>query len=279
MKSLIILAIFVILITLLFFQSQGLNREYKKEAMKGIERTNDVQSQIISEKDIIDLPKLVQNYLKNSGVIGKEKVNNIRISLDGQFNMGKGWGKMKVNQYNFFDKEPARLSFMNMKVSGMTVYGLDSYLNEKGEMSGKIFGLFPVIKGQGEEMDQSEQAVILSEMCLLPGTLIDKRITWETIDSSRVRAIFNNNGKIVSGILAFNDEGQLIKFTTEDKLYQEKDNSYSKVPWSVLISEYKEMNGMKIGTFTEAVWHFPKRDFIYGKLRVKKLEINTTTFH
>ncbi|MGJ7922082.1 DUF6544 family protein [Neobacillus sp. LXY-4] len=279
MKSFIVLSVFVVLSAFLFYQSQGLKRTYIREATNRVKQTMELETEFIHEKDVQNLPLIVKKYLKYTGTIGAEKVNNVRISAEGQFNMGNGWSKMTVEQFNFFGKKPARLSFMKLKVGVLPVFGLDSYLSGKGKMLGEIGGVYTIIEGTGPEMDQSELAVFLSEMCTTPAALVDKRITWEEIDPLTIRATFNDKELIVSGILYFNQKGELTQFTSEDKLYQEKDNSYSKVPWSVLISDYKEINGQKIGTYTKVVWHFSKGDFVYGKLHLKELEINTKEFH
>jgi hypothetical protein len=83
------------------------------------------------------------------------------------------------------------------------------------------FGLIKVVNARGKEMDdKSAVAIMLSEMYIgAPSTLIDKRIQWEVIDPLTVKAIFNDNGLVVSGILNFNDIGELTNFSTEDKFY------------------------------------------------------------
>lgn len=278
MLSSIVLIIIVILV--LAYQSNDLKRTYINQAITGLNRLESTQRQIITENDIKHLPLIIQKYLKYAGVIGRETVHNVRIVAEGKFLLDpkRGWSDLRIEQYNFFDDLPMRLSYMKLNILGIPLYGLDTYADGKGSMRGKLAGLLTVIQGKGSEMDTSEQVVLLSEMFTTPATLIDRRITWEDIDSTTVKAIFTDNGRRVSGLIRFNENGELTEFITEDKAYQDKDNTYKKVSWSVLLKDYKDFNGLILSTYSEVIWHFPEGDQCYGKVSMKEIEYNLKQF-
>jgi hypothetical protein len=127
--------------------------------------------------------------------------------------------------------------------------------------------------------DKSAAAMHLADMCIAaPSTLIDKRIEWEIIDPLTIRAIFNDNGLKVSGVLNFNGNGELVNFSTEDKYYAPDGKSYKKVRWSAPVKDYKDMNGFKLATYTEAIWHFEEGDFCYGISHTKEIRYNCQSF-
>ena len=277
---LLLLFIFFIII-FLFYKSNEISRAFRSEAIKGLDRVNLFDKSVITEDHIKNLPGPVQKYLKYVGVVGREKVQNFRAEILIDINMGaKGQSSMMVHQYDFFDSNPGRLALMQFKANGFPIIGFDAYINGEGSMLMKPLGLVTVNSARGKEEDnKSAEAITLCDMCMIaPATLIDNRITWTTIDSLKVKAVFNDNGQVVSGILAFNQVGQLISFSTVDKYYQKDDKSYEKVRWSASAGEYKEINGHRLPTYSEAVWHFNSGDFCYGKTHINKLEYNCTSF-
>jgi|GEM_PF-5086491 len=81
------------------------------------------QTEILKEIDLHHLPVLVQNYLRYIGVVGKPKVQNVKIVFEGKMrSRGKDWLKFTSEQYNFFE-DPARLFFMKAKLMGLPTFG------------------------------------------------------------------------------------------------------------------------------------------------------------
>lgn len=276
-----IIAILVILVILLcIYFSQNLRRQFKSEALKGLERTRNLESEILTEKDIAHLPEPVQKYLRYVDVVGKEKVKSYSVSIDGSMKTDKkrGWANVDVKQYSFVDKI-TRLFFINMNMSGIPVIGLHSYADVNATMLVKLAGLIPVVDGKGEEMNQGETVTVFNDMCLLaPATLIDERIEWEPIDSLTTKAVFNNEGIKVSATLYFNETGQLTNFVSDDRFYSPTGKTYENVRWSTPVSDYKNINGYNLPTYGEAVWNFPDEDFAYAKFNVKDIQYNPDTF-
>lgn len=270
-----ILSLFLI-ITFCIYKSQELYRSYKTEVSAGLSRTAGTESRILTANDIRHLPGPVRKYLDYTGVIGREKVENARILAEGEFKTGrqKDWVPMESQQYNFF-ADPARIYYIKAKMSGVPVFGLHSYTNAKATMLIKLAGLVTVAHGRGREMDQGETVTVFNDMCLLaPASLIDKRIQWEGVDSRTVKAAFSNNGCKISAVLYFNDQGELINFVSEDRYYSPTGKTYEKVKWSTPVKDYKEINGIRLATYGEAVWHFPDGDYCYARQNIKDVEYN-----
>jgi hypothetical protein len=205
-------------------------------------------------------------------VINRPKVKNIQIVFEGQMReKGKDFFPFTCEQYNFFD-EPTRLFFMKAKIKGITVPGYHRYTNGTATMDIRLFGLFSVVKREGQDMDKAETVTLFNDMCLMaPATLIDKRITWLAIDSNSAKGTFTNHEITISAILYFNEIGQLIDFISNDRDV----NSY---PFSTPVSNYQNKNGINIMTYGEAIWHYPDGNFVYGKFNLKEVEYNLSVF-
>ena len=237
-----------------------------------LETSSKIEKNLLAEKDIEHLPLPVQKYLRYAGVINKEKVNNVRIVFDVEMReTGKDWFKATSVQYNFFD-EPTRLFFMKGVMFGMTVPGYHRYVEAKATMDIRLFGLFSIVKQSGEIMNKTETVTLFNDMCLMvPASLIDKRIQWEPIDSLTTKALFTNRGISISAILYFNGAGQLINFTSDDRTAITDMKQYR---FSTPVTDYKNVNGINVPTYGEAIWHYPDGEFVYGKFNLKTIQYN-----
>lgn len=255
---------------ILNYGSYRFEKSYQKDVKENLQRTNMLPTELLIEQDLLPLPEPVQRYLKYTGVVNKPKPNNMRIVFEGQMReKGKDFFPFTCEQYNFFD-EPTRLFFMKAKMKGFIVPGYHKYSNASALMDIRLFGFFPVVKKAGKDMNQAETVTLFNDMCLMaPATLIDKRITWQAIDSNSAKATFTNHSITISAILYFNEEGQLIDFIS-------KDRDVNNYPFSTPVSNYKNKNGLNIMTYGETIWHYPDGKFVYGKFDLKDVEYNVT---
>ncbi|TEB04185.1 hypothetical protein Psch_03910 [Pelotomaculum schinkii] len=275
----IILFFLILVISFLIYKAQDLKRMYKAEASKALIGASETSSSILTHQDIKHLPAPVQKYLIYVGAIGKEKVRNFRVAFDGEFKTDpkKSWAKMAAMQFSELD-HTTRLYFLQMRMFGLPVIGLHKYADAKATMLVKLAGLITVADGRGEEMNQGETVTVFNDMCILaPASLIDKRIEWETVDPSTVKATFNNNGCKISALLYFNEKGALVNFVSDDRYYSPTGKSYQKVRWSTPVKEYKDYNGIKISAGGEAIWSFPEGDYCYARAEIKEIEYNCTS--
>ncbi|WP_243122199.1 DUF6544 family protein [Clostridium thermarum] len=274
---LLILLVLVIVVILLLFNKCGeLKNVYNTAVQKELEQSATMEKDILTEEDIKDLPEPVQKYIRYSQAIGKEKVRNFTVTFEGKFKADpeKGWAKMKAKQYTDLIKS-TRLYYMDMKMFGLPVYGVHRYIGGKASMLAKLGGLLTVVDGKGPEMNEGETVTVFNDMCVLaPGSLIDERIEWETVDSSTVKATFTNEGIKIHAVLYFNDKGELINFVSEDRYYSPSGKTYKKYKWSTPLCEYKNFNGTRISSGGEAVWTLPEGDYSYGKIGIAEIKYN-----
>jgi len=252
---------------------------YQNEVQKTLKPFDTIP--ILTMEDIRLLPESVQKYLVYVGTIGKPKVQNVRAVFNGSMkrNLKSDWMAIVSRQYNFFDN-PARYFYIRAKMSGIPFDGLHVYSGNEATMQIKVASMFQVVDAKGEKMSHGETVTVLNDMCFLaPATLIDENILWETIDSHSVKAIYTNDKITVSAVLKFNQIGELIDFISEDRYYCEDGKTYLSYKWSTPISNYEEINGRKVPSYGEAIWHIPyEGEFCYAKFDLKEIEYNCTEF-
>jgi hypothetical protein len=236
--------------------------------------------EILTESDIAHLPAPVRKYITYTGAIGKSKPQNVRIEFNAQMIRKPGADPMEATsvQYNFFSN-PTRLFFMKASQFLVPFRVLHVYADQKATMVVRVASIFNAVDISGKELTTAETVTLLNDLCLfVPGSLVDKRLSWKEIDSLSAGVTIENGPYNVSAILYFNDKGELVNFISEDRYALQDDGTQIKEKWSTPIRDYKEINGRKIPTYGEAIWHYPKGNFTYGKFTLKDIRYNVKEY-
>jgi hypothetical protein len=273
---LVLLLLLVAIVPFFVYKSQELKRVYNAEVQRELEHNETAEKDVLTVEDIKHLPESVQKYIIYTNSIGKEKVRNFRVVFEGEFRTDpkKGWVKMNAMQYTDLI-DTTRLYFMDMKMFGLPVVGLHKYNDAKATMLAKVAGLITVVDGKGHEMNEGETVTVFNDMCMMaPSSLIDNRITWQSIDPLTVRATFTNNDIKISALLYFNENGELKNFVSEDRYYSPTGKTYQKFRWSTPTVDYKDYNGLRISSGGEAIWTLPEGEYSYGRITIKDIQYN-----
>jgi hypothetical protein len=232
--------------------------------------------EILEESDIAHLPAPVKKYVKYSGAIGKSKPQNVRIVFEAEMFRKPGVKPMKASseQYNFF-RDYTRLFFMKASRFSVPFHAFHSYINREATFKVKVANLFNVVDQRGDDLTFAETVTLLNDMCIfVPGNLYDNRLSWKDIDSLSCQVTLGNGKYKVSAFLYFNEEGELINFVSDDRFALQDDGSLKKARWSTPVDDYKELDGRRIPTYGETIWHYPEGDFKYGTFRLMSITYN-----
>ena len=256
--------------------TQNFEARFIQDVNANFARNNNPVTGLVSLTDIAHLPPPVRQYLLYTGVVGKPKLTNMRISFTGQMrDKGKAWFPFETVQYIFFEA-PARLFFMKAVMKGMMVPGYHRYQDEKASMDIRLFGLVPIAQAKGIEMNKAETVTLFNDICLFaPAALIDKRILWQGIDSTCAKAIFTNGQNKITATLYFNAIGQLTNFISDDRYAVSLMRQYR---FSTPVKDFKLIGGRNVPTYGEAIWHYPDGLFVYGKFYLKHIAYNEISY-
>lgn len=226
----------------------------------------DNDGETFTEKDFEHMPEPVRKYIKNCGYIGKPKMSYMKMQYNNvDFWQGRKGPRLKIDytQYNFI-KEPCRMALIDSSMFGVPFEGYDYYRDGKGGMKGVLAKSITLFDRTGQDMDKACLVTFLAESLFEPAVLLQDYITLEEIGEYQVRAAITYKGQTVSGIFTFNEQYEMISFTTNDRAVSGKDGSMEYVPWSALCSDYRlSDNGIKYPSVFQAVWNYPDGDFIY----------------
>lgn len=220
---------------------------------------------IFREEDIAGLPIPVQRYFRYCGYLGTPKMSYSKVVYtDVDFSFGKDKPMIKIDytQYNFVNK-PNRIAYIDSSLYGIPFEGLDSYIDRAGSMKGVIAKIFTLFHQTGKVMDKSSLVTFLSESLIVPNAALQDYIVWEPIDDLHAKATINCYSISASGIYTFSEKGEMLSFTTDDREAASTDGTSEKVKWSIVCSEYKEINGIKKPAVFQAIWNYDDGDLVY----------------
>ncbi len=252
--------------------------QYKREMTENLKHTTSLAEPLLTREAITRLPEPVQRYIIYSGAINKPVIKNFKIKFEGQIRSDEKspWMPFTTEQHNFIDP-PARLFFMKATMKGLPVAGYHVYKNGNAYMDIRLLSLFPVQFQDGDKMNVSETVTWFNDLCLFaPGTLIDKRITWEAIDNLTAKATFTHQAITISALLYFNDRGELINFRSENRYRMVSKDDVQLIPYSTPTKGFKNINGHFIPSYGEAVWSLPEGDLTYGQFICQDIQYNIT---
>lgn len=247
------------------------------EESKAFIASSQAGSGYYTEAEMALLPVPVRKYIHSCGWLGQPKETyaevmweNSRIKLKPE---GK-WMKLRTRQYNFIDP-PARLAYMRAHMLGIIPFeGRDRYAKGQGHMLGVLGRMVRVFDEKNKETTEGAAMVLLAEALMVPGYTRSKFIHWEEVDDHTARARFVQDGIDVGGVFHFNDEGEYVLFTSDERPYHHPEGGFQRVPFSVAILNYQKQGAIRIVRDVAATWHLPAGDYTYwegtiGEIRFK----------
>ena len=234
------------------------------------------EDKTIITKEMLDgLPAPVQNWLMGSGIIGKQRIQTLRLKQKGLMRSKpeqKEWSTMHAEQYFAID-EPSFIWKAKMKmIPAIPINARDKYVNGKGEMKISILSLIPIANSNGYEVDQGTLQRYLAEICWFPYAALSPYIKWEAINSTSAKATLTYKGSSGSAVFHFNDRWDLSGCNADR--YMGTGNRASLEKWEVRSLEYGVLNGIRIPVKSEVTWKLKTGDFTWLKLEITEIEYN-----
>lgn len=267
--------IILLLATVIAYSTFQVENKIKEERKQILKHATTIDPKTITEGSILTLPKMVQKWLINSGVIGKTPISSVYLMQDLQLKMKEDqedWNRAKADQY-FTIQPPAFNWKINMPMNSMiTVVGRDKFEKGKGEMFIKMFSLIPIVDVKNnEKVNQATLQRYLAEIVWFPTAALSPSIIWEPIDSQSVKATMNVQGTEGTGIFHFNSHGEFIKFTA--MRFKDADDDEPTL-WTVHAIKTEERNGIKIPVECEAKWTLNNQEWTWLKLTITDIKYN-----
>jgi hypothetical protein len=255
--------------------SMYFNSMVNKEVKTVFARMPHSDNTVITATMLTGLPPVIQKWLTHSGVIGKQKINTVRLKQKGTLKLkpdGK-WMPFEASQY-FTIEAPAFVWKAEVAMMPLvTLYGRDKLEDERGELLIKALSLFPVAKdGNNDKVNSASLIRFLSETSFFPTAALSNYIKWETIDALSAKAIMTCNRYTVSGIFTFTETGDLVSFAADR--YYGGDEKATLEKWLITVTGYKYFNGIRIPYKNKVTWQLKTGDFTWADIELTEMEFN-----
>ena len=264
----------VLLVAIPAYADHHFNRVVKKEVADLLSRPA-IANTIVTNAMTDSLPPIVQKWLANSGVIGKDKIQFVRLKQKGELRTKPGgkWLPFTATQY-FTVNEPQFIWQTKMKMMPMIdVTGRDKFVNGKGEMTIKLLSLVNLANARDDEKLNSATMIrYLAETTWFPSAALNDYIRWEALSSTSAKAIMTYKGITVSGIMKFAENGDFLSF--EADRYKDTGKNASLEKWLVETIAYKDFNGIRIPHKSKVTWKLKEGDFNWATMELTDIEYN-----
>ena len=233
---------------------------------------------IVKMEDLGHLPGSVQNWLIESGVVGKDNVFTGRLKQHGQMKTQPNGKWMAFDAVQYFNLQTPGFNWAAQVDAFPMVHlsGRDKLTYGEGEMKIKLLSLINVVDEKGnEKVNSGSMLRFLGEICWFPSAALEDYISWEEIDSLTAKATFTQQNKEVSGIFRFSTEGELLSFEAER--YYGGDENSAKHPWLIEVLEHKVFDEIKVPSKCRVTWKLPEGDFNWLNLEITFLEYNNSS--
>ncbi len=272
-KALIIF--FCILVTSTLMTSCTMNKMIKKEIDHLLSQTDTTDNGKLDKNDINSLPYPVQNWLKQSGMSGKEPVKSVWLTQKAKM-------KMKPEQENWYNAtaeqiftvdNPGFVWTVKMKMSPIIkIKGRDKFIDGKGEMLIRMNSIINIVKEKGNKINEGTMQRFLGEIVWFPSAALSPYIKWEPIDSLSAKATMDYRGTKASGTFYFNEQGDFIKYSA--LRYKGNEPDAKPYEWVVNVIEHAIMDGVKIPVKMSATWKLDEGDWTWLELEVIDIQYN-----
>ena len=272
--------VLILLVTIPAYSSTNFNRAGVLASENIMARVNGVHSYLITKEMLTHLPPVVQKWIIRSGIIGKEKINTVRLKQKGQMRLkpSGNWLPFEARQYFAVD-EPAFVWTTQVHMMPfINLAGRDKFENGQGDMNIKLLSLFKVAGASGNEKINSAAMIrYLAETSWFPSAALSDYIKWEAIDSNSAKAIMTFRGVTVNGVFNFNEKGDMVSFMA-DRYYESGADAVTE-KWLVQTEDWKEYNGIRIPYKSKVIWKLKTGDFNWSIMELTALEYNKTELY
>jgi uncharacterized protein DUF6544 len=219
----------------------------------------------VTESDLATLPDVARRYLGFMGVVGRPRDWSFRARFSGRFRRkpNESWMRCEAWQYNT-TPEIARIFYMRVMFARVVpMIGRDTYVRGRGRMQGKLFDLFTVADGRGEEFDIGELVTFLNDAVLLaPSMLLSPATTWVEVDDESFDVTLADAGRRVTARVFVDERGAPRDFSTTDR-FASLPQGAVRAPWTTPIESWSVVDGRPFPGPATAIWHLPEGEFSY----------------
>jgi hypothetical protein len=214
-----------------------------------------------TEEELKGLPPAVARYLGAAIAPGTPLVPTVRLTMRGSIKLGKWWLPFRARQR----LAPHGSSVWAARVAAV-VSGADRYVDGRGSMRWKLFGLFPLVRADGPDLSRSSAGRFGAEAIWVPASLLPRfGVTWIQDDDFSITATFRKGEVDMALHIALEDDGRMRSVHFERWGDPDNSGTFRLAPFGVDVTGYRMFHGLTIPRAGRGGWFHGTRRWAEGE--------------
>lgn len=209
------------------------------------------------EKEVNPLIKdpLALKYYRASAGGNPEYAHAAEIVMTGGFKLGDDWMNLEAEQIIFPQKGFIWRASIGSGLS--TIRGFDYYYNKKGMVNFKVWGLIPVVKLAGNDIDRASIGRLLAESVLVPSAFFAHYgHSMETAGTDLIRVPLEFEGEKTEMTIKLTPEGLPAELIIQRWGDVNPEGKFTYTPFGMRFTAYKEIDGYTIPVEMSGGWNY-----------------------
>jgi hypothetical protein len=160
----------------------------------------------------------------------------------------------------------------------LTASGGDIYAGGRGRFTIRLWGVLPLARADGPELDEAELQRYLAETSWFPTVWLSPAVRWRPVDARSAEVTMTHSGATATGVADFNLEGMLSEVRFDRFRYAGRAPP-TRVPWAGRLREYHPVGELRIPVEIDASWEDTERGGSYFRARLTEIAFDGGPAH
>ena len=198
-----------------------------------------------------DLPEPVRRYLTAAIAPGTTVASGVELTMRGHVKLGR-WLPFHAEQVLV----PTRGTMWFARIARV-IRGSDRYLDRRGGMDWKAFGVFPLVHVDGDDVARSSAGRAAGESVWAPTAMLPSdAVRWSATDDSHITAAITIDDHVVRVDHLIDTEGQILTSGFQRWGDPDKTGTWAQHPFGMEVTSHRTFDGVTIPSAGRAGWHF-----------------------
>lgn len=227
----------------------------------------------LSDRDA--LPMLVRRYLDRALPAAASVPRQVRITQVGEMRQKPGGRWLRFSAVQELAVETVAFSWRaRFPIAPLVALRVtDRYAAGEGLLDCRLWGLIPVVRGRGQDVDEGEALRYLAELVWVPHAMgANRELGWRAIDERMVEVSTGVSSARVGLRFEFDAVGDIVAAVAPERPRLDGGRAV-RTPWAGLLADYKVVAGVRIPTRAEVRWELPDGPFPYWRGTITSLEV------
>ena len=201
--------------------------------------------------DLVRGVEPARRYLAHAITEGAVLARAVRLRMHGEIRL-RGWCPFTAEEAIVWDR--GLVWQARVRVGPVAIRGGDRYVDGRGAMRWRIFGIIPMIDAASADITRSAAGRMNVESIWLPAILADSSVAWSSQGPRRARARFDAHGERADIELTLDDAGAL-RSVCMPRWGNPDGGAWRAVPCGAVVEDERRFGDYTLPSRLRVGWH------------------------